>query len=178
MHIKGVSCLYNHSMYAPPPHGTTPPRTPTSNPTPPFTSSNARQASVNSHLYNLYSETPKEGGHPQRRRPSTRESPPKGVGPRQRTRAAVSPKWLVYSSEKDASNKKSKNNPHSYPPPSHAITRKHICYAYRFDATKGFPGEGPPVKIVTYNINGAKTKLSTTLMVVKIGLASRTDEDK
>eukprot|EP00962_Isochrysis_galbana_P029871 scaffold9626_cov114-Isochrysis_galbana.AAC.2 len=53
-----------------------------------FTGSNARQASVNSHLYNLYSETPKEGGHPLRRRPATRESPPKGEGPRQRTRAA------------------------------------------------------------------------------------------
>eukprot|EP00962_Isochrysis_galbana_P026744 scaffold8323_cov116-Isochrysis_galbana.AAC.2 len=52
--------------------------TPTSNPTPPFTVNNARQSSVNSRLYNLYPEAPKEGGHPLRRRPSTRESPPKG----------------------------------------------------------------------------------------------------
>jgi exonuclease III len=38
-----------------------------------------------------------------------------------------------------------------------------MVYSHTFDPTLGFPGEGP-VKIATYNINGAKEKLFQVLL--------------
>jgi len=81
----------------------------------------------------------------------------------------TTPQWLVleHTCDEIITNyaKQAKNSPHMYTPARTTVARKWVCYAYRFDSTKGFPGEGPPVKIVTYNINGAKNKLSTTLFL-------------
>jgi exonuclease III len=53
------------------------------------------------------------------------------------------------------------------PPWSQGFFRRWVFLSWRFDATLGFPGEGPPVKIATYNINGAKTKLNKALHLAR-----------
>jgi exonuclease III len=40
------------------------------------------------------------------------------------------------------------------------LTNRYIpVYSYNFDSTLGYPGEGPPTTIISYNINGAKDRL-------------------
>ena len=54
--------------------------------------------------------------------------------------------------------------PHTHPSytPSYTPT-----YSETFDSTLGFPGEGPPCKIMTYNINGSKNKIGSVLARAK-----------
>jgi hypothetical protein len=59
--------------------------------------------------------------------------------------------------------------PH-FPPPasSHYIKTRAIAYARVFDATLGFPGEGP-LLVATYNINGSRGSLAAVLAQAKQG---------
>jgi len=58
--------------------------------------------------------------------------------------------------------------PH-FPPPasSHYIKTRAIAYARVFDATLGFPGEGPLI-VATYNINGTRGSLAAVLAQAKL----------
>jgi hypothetical protein len=45
------------------------------------------------------------------------------------------------------------------------LTNQYIpVYSYNFDSTLGYPGEGPPTTIISYNINGAKDRLRAVLL--------------
>jgi exonuclease III len=45
------------------------------------------------------------------------------------------------------------------------LTNRYIpVYSYNFDSTLGYPGEGPPTTIISYNINGAKDRLRAVLL--------------
>jgi exonuclease III len=46
------------------------------------------------------------------------------------------------------------------------LTNRYIpVYSYNFDSTLGYPGEGPPTTIISYNINGAKDRLRAVLLL-------------
>eukprot|EP00962_Isochrysis_galbana_P001327 scaffold336_cov115-Isochrysis_galbana.AAC.1 len=48
----------------------------------------------------------------------------------------------------------------------HATKARAITYAHVFDATLGFPGEGPLI-VATYNINGSRGTLAAVLAQAK-----------
>eukprot|EP00962_Isochrysis_galbana_P051214 scaffold22593_cov117-Isochrysis_galbana.AAC.1 len=58
--------------------------------------------------------------------------------------------------------------PSHFPPPApiHLTTTRAIVYARVFDATLGFPGEGPLI-VATYNINGTRGSLAAVLAQAK-----------